>query len=187
MAYNGHGGALWVADLATGARTRISRDRQSGTSGWLPGDERIVVSSNVSRRLGDLHRWHQRHEELKPLLKKPFTQHPAGCDARRHGRLSWSDIRSPASGSLDVMPDGKTSPLVVTPFNESRRVYLPGRPIRGLRFRRIGGRNEVYALPMSGKGERVHGLDRGRHGPRLVARWPRAVLSRRRRSHERCT
>ena len=33
----------WVMDLVTGARSRVGSD---GMGGWLPGDERIVISSN---------------------------------------------------------------------------------------------------------------------------------------------
>ena len=37
----------WVQDLAAGTRTRIVSDLLTYIGGWLPGNDRIVLSSNV--------------------------------------------------------------------------------------------------------------------------------------------
>jgi eukaryotic-like serine/threonine-protein kinase len=163
VAYNGYDGALWLADLTTGARTRILADQTIGTSVWLPGDDRIVLSSNVS---GD---WEiytvgaNGPSDVTPLVKKPFTQHPQ--DVTPDGTVVYME-RHPVTGSdlWTVTPDGKTSPLVVTPFNEtSARVSSDGRYVAYVSDE--SGRNEVYALPMSGKGGRVAISIEGGTGP----------------------
>jgi serine/threonine-protein kinase len=149
----GGGGAMWIADVATGARTRILTDVNVITGAWLPGDERMVISSNLS---GD---W-----ELYTigtggsgtpalLLKRPFVQHP--MDVAPDGTIVFME-RHPDTGGdiLTVTPDGKASPLVVTPFNESAaRVSADGRYVAYASDE--SGRNEIYAMPMSGKGPRV--------------------------------
>jgi Tol biopolymer transport system component len=163
VAYSGYDGALWLADLTTGGRTRILSDQTIGTSSWLPGDDRIVFSSNVS---GD---WEiytvgtNGPGDVKPLVKKPFTQHPH--DVTPDGTVVYME-RHPVTGSdlWTVTPDGKTSPLVVTPFNEtSARVSSDGRYVAYVSDE--SGRTEVYALPMSGKGERVAVSIEGGTGP----------------------
>ena len=46
VVYDGNESTEWMVDLTTGARTRIVSDVRSWHGGWLPGDDRIVVSSN---------------------------------------------------------------------------------------------------------------------------------------------
>jgi serine/threonine-protein kinase len=149
----GGGGGTWVADVATGARTRILTDVNVITGAWLPGDERMAISSNLS---GD---W-----ELYTLgtggsgvpallLKRPFVQHP--MDVAPDGTVVFME-RHPDTGGdlLTVTPDGKAAPLIVTPFNESSaRVSADGRYVAYASDE--SGRNEIYAMPMSGKGPRV--------------------------------
>jgi len=163
VAYSGYDGALWIADLTTGGRTRILSDQTIGTSAWLPGDDRIVFSSNVS---GDWELYTvgaNGPSDVKPLVKKAFTQHPN--DVTPDGTVVYME-RHPVTGSdlWTVTPDGKTSPLVVAPFNEtSARVSADGRYVAYVSDE--SGRNEVYALPMSGKGERVAISIEGGTGP----------------------
>ena len=110
--------AQWVVDLASGARARILTDTSAWHGGWLPGDERIVISSNAT---GDWELYTvgaRGRTELSPLLKRPFTQHPLAVTP--DGAVVFLE-RHPATGSdLWVLsPDGKASPLVVTPYNEA--------------------------------------------------------------------
>jgi Tol biopolymer transport system component len=155
--------ALWVEDLATGARTRVLSDVSTITGVWLPGDERIVVSSPMS---GDWELYTvgtHGHSEPKLLLKKRFTQHP--LDAAPDGTVVYLE-RHPVTGAdlWTLAPDGKTSPLVVTPFNEtSARVSADGRYVAYVSDE--SGRNEIYAVPMSGKGDRVTVSIEGGNGP----------------------
>jgi eukaryotic-like serine/threonine-protein kinase len=100
---------------------------------------------------------------VTPLVKKAFTQHPQ--DVTPDGTIVYME-RHPVTGSdlWTVTPDGKTSPLVVTPFNEtSARVTSDGRYVAYVSDE--SGRNEVYGQPMSGKGERVAMSIEGGTGP----------------------
>lgn len=152
LLYNGVN-SQWVLDLATGARQRILSDTLSRHGGWLPGDDDVVVSSN---RGGDWDLYTIRARgggQLEPLLKKPFTQHPQAVSAS--GVIIYME-RHPVTGSdLWVLTsDGHTSPLVVTPFNDTSPNFSPdGRFVAYVSDE--SGRNEVYAIPFPGKGDRV--------------------------------
>ncbi len=149
----GNATALWVLDLATGARTRILSDVGTLAAAWMPDSQRLAVSSNSS---GD---WEiytvgiSGQSELTPLLKKPFVQHP--LDVAPDGTIIAFE-RHPETGAdlWTISPDGKASPLVVTKFNElSARVSADGRYVAYVSNE--SGRNEVYAVPLSGKGDRI--------------------------------
>ena len=72
-----HGNASqWVEDLAAGTRTRIVSDLLTYNAGWLPGSDRIVVSSNIEGDW-DLYTVSASGDSLTSLLKKPLTQHPS--------------------------------------------------------------------------------------------------------------
>jgi dipeptidyl aminopeptidase/acylaminoacyl peptidase len=153
----------WVVDLATGARTRIVSDVRSWTGGWLPGDERIVVSSNKS---GDWDLYTVGtggSVELQPLLKKPFAQF-AEAVAPDGSVVYMEDHPVTGQDLWTLSPDGHTSPLVVTPFNENEASVSPdGRFVAYISDE--SGRNEVYAIPASGKGQRVAISLEGGTGP----------------------
>ena len=72
--YNGRD-AQWVRDLVTGTKTRVLSDVRSMSGGWLPGDERIVVSANKTGDW-DLYTIRASGGDLRPLLTRPRTQHP---------------------------------------------------------------------------------------------------------------
>jgi serine/threonine-protein kinase len=144
---------LWVSDLATGARARVVVNATTITSNWLPGDQQLVISSNVSGDW-DLYTVGANGQgDLKPLLNKPFVQHP--LDVAADGAIVYLE-RHPVTGSdlwtLDRA--GKTTPLVVTPFNEtSARLSPDGKYVAYASDE--SGRNVVYALPLDGRGQRV--------------------------------
>jgi Tol biopolymer transport system component len=142
----------WIADLTTGARTRLIADVRSWHGAWLPGDERIVVSSNKDGDW-DLFTIGSNGGEMTPLLRKPFAQHAQAVGP--DGSIVYLE-RQPATGSdlWTLAPDGRTTPLVVTRFNETAASISPdGRFIAYVSDE--SGRNEVYAIPSSGKQSRV--------------------------------
>jgi eukaryotic-like serine/threonine-protein kinase len=154
--------AHWVLDLRTGARTRLVSDVRAWHGGWLPGDARIAISSNKDGDW-DLYTIAATGGEMTPLLKKPFAQHvqAVGSDAS----LIYLE-RQPVTGSdlWRLSPDGRTTPLVVTPFNEdSASISADGRFVAYVSDE--SGRREVYAIPASGQGERVAVSINGGSGP----------------------
>jgi dipeptidyl aminopeptidase/acylaminoacyl peptidase len=149
----GYATSLWVMDLDTGARTRLLSDVVTLADAWTPDSQALVVSSNMG---GD---WEiytiniSGHGELTPLLKKPFAQHP--LDVAPDGTVIEFERHPETGGDLwTLRPDGTTSPLLVTKFNEvSARVSADGRYVAYVSDE--SGRNEVYAIPLFGKGDRV--------------------------------
>jgi Tol biopolymer transport system component len=152
----------WVLDLASGTRTRVVADVRSWHGGWLPGDDRLVISSNKDGDW-DLYTVSAAGGELQPLLKRPFAQHVQAVTP--DGAIVYLE-RQPASGSdlWMLTPDGRTTPLVVTPFNESSAsISSDGRFIAYVSDE--SGRNDVYAVPASGKGNRTMVSIDGGTGP----------------------
>ena len=142
----------WVMDLATGTRTRVVGDARSWHGGWLPGSDRLVVSSNKDGDW-DLYTVSAGGGELKPLLKKPFAQHVQAVAP--DGTIVYLE-RQPLTGSdlWTLKPDGTAAPLVVSQFNESSASVSPdGRFIAYVSDE--SGRNDVYVIPASGQGNRV--------------------------------
>ena len=163
VVYDGNKSTEWVVDLTTGARTRIVSDVRSWHGGWLPGDARIVVSSNKD---GDWDLYTvgtAGNDVLKPLLKRPSSQfaEAVGPD----GSVVFLEQTSATGTDLwTLTPDGRTLPLVATPYNERQASISPdGQYVAYVSDE--GGRNDVYAVPASGKGERVSISLEGGTGP----------------------
>ena len=159
-----HGGlrSQWITDLNTGTRTRIVTDVRSWHGGWLPGDERIALSSNKDADW-DLYTVSVNGGDLKPLLKKPFAQHVQAIAP--DGSIIYLE-RNPSTGSdlWLLAPDGRSSALVVTPFNESSAsLSVDGRLMAYVSDE--SGRNDVYAIAASGKGPRTMVSLEGGTGP----------------------
>ena len=98
--------AQWIVDTASGARTRLVSEWRSYHGGWLPGGDRLVVSSNKDADW-DLYTVGVNGGELTPLLKKPRAQHPQTVAA--DGTIIYLE-RQPETGSdlWMLTPDGKT-------------------------------------------------------------------------------
>ena len=130
VVYSGRS-AQWTLDLATGVRTRILADVSAWHGAWLPGDERIVVSTSAT---GDWELYTVAaggRAEPTPILKRPFAQHAMAVTP--DGAVVFLE-RHPVTGSdLWVLsPDGRTTPLVVTPYNESAAAVSADGTVRRL-------------------------------------------------------
>jgi len=142
----------WVLDLATGVRTRILSDARSWSGAWLPGDTKIAFSSNKDGDW-DLYTVSAEGGDSTRLLKRPFAQHVEAVEP--DGTIIFME-RQPATGNdlQTLSPDGRVSPLVVTPFNEESASVSPdGRYVAYASDE--AGHYEVYVIPVSGKGQRV--------------------------------
>jgi hypothetical protein len=155
--------AQWAVDLATGARTRIMSDLKSWCGGWLPGDGRLVVSSNKG---GDWDLYTMAANgagEMTPLLKRPYAQHPLGVAP--DGSVVYSENHPVTGRDLWILsPDGRTRALAVTPYIEGSANFSPdGRYLAYVSDE--SGRNEVYAVPVEGEGGRAMISINGGTGP----------------------
>jgi eukaryotic-like serine/threonine-protein kinase len=163
VVYDGNNSTEWIVDLVTGGRTRIESGVRSWHGGWLPGDNRIVVSSNKD---GDWDLYTLGiggNDALKPLLKRPSSQFVSAVGP--DGSVVFLE-QSPATGTdlWMLTPDGRTRSLVATPYNESQGSISPdGRYVAYVSDE--GGRDEVYALAASGTGERIAISLEGGDGP----------------------
>jgi Tol biopolymer transport system component len=161
VAYNGRD-SLWVRDLVSGTRTRIASEVRTWCGGWLPGDERVVLSSNKSGDW-DLYTLRASGGEMEPLLKRPRTQHPMAVAP--DGTVLFLENGGPTGQDLFTLsPDGKVSPLVTSPFRDWAPSVSPdGRYVAYMSNE--SGHDDVYAIPISGKGERVMISLEGGTGP----------------------
>jgi len=152
----------WVEDLDTGTRTRIISDMLTWQGGWLPGDDRLVVSS-VKDGDWDLYTISASGGALTPLLKKPHTQHPLAVAP--DGSVVYFENHPVTGADIWVLtPDGRTRPIANTPFTESSAaVSADGRYVAFTSDE--SGRSEVYAVPLSGSGDRVTVSSDGGAGP----------------------
>jgi Tol biopolymer transport system component len=142
-----HGLDLWVHDLQRGTRTRLTSGTGSNIMPLWAGDgTRIVFASN---RGGDWDIYAQPSDGARPaevLLKQPHDQFPLALLG--DGTLLYTDIGPKTGRDLwTLSPDGKQSPLRVTPYNETNGQFSPGPP-GGQRWLAYSsdesGRNEIY-------------------------------------------
>ena len=152
----------WIVDLPTGARTRLIGDFRAWHGAWMPGDGRIAISSNKDGDW-DLYTIAPAGGEPTMLLKKPYAQHVQAVT--RDGLIVYLE-RQPATGSdlWTLAKDGTTSPLVVTPFNDTSASVSPdGRYVAYVSD--PSGRDDVFAKPLTGKGEPIVVSINGGTGP----------------------
>ena len=112
---------LWIHDLQRGTRIRLT----SGTGGnilpmWSGDGTRVLFASN---RGGDWDIYWQPADGSRPaevLLKRPYDQFPYSM--LPDGTLLYMEINPKTARDLwTLSPDGKTSLLRGSPFNEWRR------------------------------------------------------------------
>jgi serine/threonine-protein kinase len=138
-------------------------DLKSWCGGWLPGDGRLVVSSNKG---GDWDLYTMAANgagEMTPLLKRPYAQHPLGVAP--DGSVVYSENHPVTGRDLWILsPDGRTRALAVTPYIEGSANFSPdGRYLAYVSDE--SGRNEVYAVPVEGEGGRAMISINGGTGP----------------------
>ena len=117
---------LWIHDLQRGTRAPLTSGKASNFWPlWSPDAARVIFGSN---RGGEWDIYSQPSDGSRPadvLLKQPYDQFPDSI--ARDGTVLYYEI-NPKTG-LDLWtrsPDGKTSPLRVTPFNEREGRFSPG-------------------------------------------------------------
>jgi serine/threonine-protein kinase len=153
-----HHADLWIHDLARGTRSRLTTgDGTNILPLWTHDGTRIVFASN---RGGDWDIYAQPADGSRPaeaLLKRPRDQFPLSMLA--DGTVLYTEIDPKTGRDLWILsPDGKTSPLRVTPFNEMVGAqFSPGGG--GPRWLAYvsdeSGQNEIYVQSYPGGANRI--------------------------------
>jgi eukaryotic-like serine/threonine-protein kinase len=146
-----HGLDLWIHDLQRGTRSRLTSGNAANILPlWSRDGTRIIFASN---RGGDWDIYSQPADGsqlAEALLKRPYDQFPESI--LPDGTLLYDEIHPKTSRDLwTLSPDGKTTPLRVTPFNEGQGRFSPsassgsGSAPRWVAYTSDeSGRNEVY-------------------------------------------
>jgi len=167
-----HGLDLWIHDLQRGTRSPLtSGDASNLLPLWSRDGKQIIFASN---RGGDWDIYSQPADGSRPaevLLKRPYDQFPLSILA--DGTLLYREIHPKTGQDLwTLSPDGKTSPLRVTPFNETAGQFSPG-PEGGPRWIAYSsdesGRSEIYVQSYPGGANRIPVST----GGGILPRWSR--------------
>jgi Tol biopolymer transport system component len=142
-----HGFDLWIHDLQRGTRSPLTSGNASNLLPlWSRDGTRIIFASN---RGGDWDLYSQPADASRPaevLLKRPYDQYPVSIMA--DGTVLYVETHPKTGRDLwTLSPDGKTSPLRVTPFNETEGQFSPGpegRPRWVAYSSDESGRSEIY-------------------------------------------
>jgi eukaryotic-like serine/threonine-protein kinase len=149
---------LWLHDLQRGTRIRLT----SGAGGnilplWSGDGARILFSSN---RGGDWDIYSQSADGSGPaevVLKRPYDQFPYSM--LPDGTLLYHEIHPKTARDLwTLSPDGKTTLLRATPFNEWSGQFSPGSgggPRWVAYVSDESGRNEIYVQSYPGGANRI--------------------------------
>ena len=160
---------LWIHDLQRGTRAPLTSGKDSNLLPlWSPDATRVIFGSN---RGGDWDLYSQPSDGSRPadvLLKQPYDQYPSSM--ARDGTLLYLEINPKTGTDLWTRsPDGKTSPLRVTPSNERDGRFSPsvaGAPRWVAYTSDESGRNEVYVQSYPAGTNRIAVSDGGGSTPR---------------------
>ena len=165
-------GNFGLHDLQRGTRSPLTSGNAANFRPlWSRDGTRIIFGSN---RGGDWDIYSQPADGSRPaevLLKRPYDQWPLSILA--DGTLLYLELHPKTGRDLwTLSPDGKTTPLRVTPFNEQEGQFSPG-PTGGPRWVAYtsdeSGRNEVYVQSYPGGTNRIAVSDGGGTTPRWSA------------------
>jgi eukaryotic-like serine/threonine-protein kinase len=170
-----HGLDLWIHDLQRGTRSRLTSGTIDISPLWSSDGTRIIFASN---RGGDWDVYSQPADGSRPaeaLLKRPYDQFP--FSVLSDGTVLYREIHPKTGNDLwTVSPEGKTSPLRVTPFNETNGQFSPDAssgPGGGSHWVAYSsdesGRSEIYVQRYPGGANRIAVSN----GGGILPRWSR--------------
>ncbi len=141
-------GDIWIIDVESGRRTRLTVEGASYSPSWTPDGKHVtfVSKGNIFWKAAD------GSGEAEPLLVRENYQRPWSWS--RDGKFLVFDDLTPAGLDLWVR-DGKgdSRPFVATSFAETASMFSPdGRWLAYVSDE--SDRNEVYVEPYPGPGER---------------------------------
>jgi Tol biopolymer transport system component/predicted Ser/Thr protein kinase len=167
-----HGLDLWIHDLQRGTRSPLTPGNASNLLPlWSSDGTRIIFASN---RGGDWDIYSQPADGSRPaeaLLKRSYDQFPLSILG--DGTLLYREVHPKTGQDLwTLSPDGKTSPLRVTPFSEAGGQFSPGpegRPRWVAYSSDESGRNEIYVQSYPDGAKRIPVSS----GGGILPRWSR--------------
>jgi Tol biopolymer transport system component len=153
-----HTWGIWIHDLERGTRSPLTAANTVNLSlQWSEDGEQIIFASN---RGGDWDIYSQPADGSRPaeaLLTRPHDQFPTAVLA--DGTVLYAEINSQSGFDLwTLSPEGTTSPIRVTPFNEGSASLSPGprdRPHWLAYGSNESGRSEVYVQSYPSGANRV--------------------------------
>jgi len=164
-------GNLWIHDLQRGTRSPLTSGASNFRPVWSPDGTQIIFGSN---RGGDWDIYSQPADGSRPaevLLKRPYDQWPLSIS--RDGTLLYRETHPKTNNDLwTLSPDGKTTPLRVTSFNEAEAQFSPDASSPGGGPRWVAyssdesGRNEIYVQSYPGGANRIAVSNGGGSMPR---------------------
>lgn len=154
--------SLWIHDLARGSRTPLTPGYSSNLLPvWSKDGTRVLFGSNRGGTWDIYSQPVDGSRAAEAVLQAPYDQVP--YQILPDGTLLYLEINPTTGRDLWIMsPDGKKTPLRVTPFNEGEGRFSPGR-ISGADTKGWiaytsdeSGRREVYVQSYpEGKGRTV--------------------------------
>jgi Tol biopolymer transport system component len=152
-----HGLELWVQDLQRGTSNRLTAPLGSSNIWpvWSRDGASVIFASN---RGGNWDIYSQPSDGSGPaevMLKRPHDQFPVSMAA--DGTVLYSDFHPQTARDLWILsPDGKTSPVRVSPSNEMAGQFSPESPPRRIAYTSDeSGRYEVYVQSYPSGANRV--------------------------------
>jgi eukaryotic-like serine/threonine-protein kinase len=147
------GGDLWLYDLPRSTLSRFTFAGFNAYPVWTLDGSTVIYTSN---RDGDFDLYSQPvagSAAANRLLQRESTQMP--CSVLPDGTVAFVDVQAETGRDLWTMsPDGKVTPFLVTPFNETACRFSPNG--RFLAYSSDeSGRREIYVQPFPGPGEKV--------------------------------
>jgi eukaryotic-like serine/threonine-protein kinase len=165
------GVTLWIHDLLRGTRTPLTTGSASNMLPlWSPDGSRVLFGSN---RGGGWDIYSQVADGSQPaevVLQRPYDQFT--YDMLPDGTVLYLEITPATSRDIwTLSPDGKTTPLRVTPFNEGEARFSPGMSSDSgggwvAYTSDESGRREVYVQSYPGGAKRVAISTEGGSQPR---------------------
>jgi len=135
---------IWVLDLVRGNKTRLGTGGCNGRPLWT-SDGEVVFSSNRTQEF-ELYRVSASGVgEPERILQRELTQHPFSWNPKDNV-LAFFDVGPDSDWNIWMLHEGKPSPFLTTPFNETFARFSPNGRFLAYVSNETG-RDEVYVVP----------------------------------------
>ena len=141
---------IWVFDLVSGVRNRLTTGGENGMPIWGRGGDRITFWSDfetIQSKMVGADAADELHRSLHPTFPASWT--PGGED------LVFTEVHTETRWDIWVLPEeGEAKPLIATQFNEASPQFSPDGSWLAY-VSNESGRYEVYVQAYPGAGEKT--------------------------------